>query len=51
MTVLAKERCHTLKNTDDPLVSFCLANQHTSFGEVIGNGLVLTFLEQERSGD
>lgn len=49
MTVLPEEICHALKNTADPLFFLCLANQHSSSGQVIGNRLVLPLLEQERS--
>ena len=51
MTPLPEERCYTVKNMADPLFLLNPANQHTSSGEVIGNGLVLSLLEKERSGD
>ncbi len=51
MAVLPKERCHTVKNMAEPLFFVCLTNQHTSSGEVIRNGLVLSLLEQKRSRD
>ena len=51
MPVLSKERCYIVKNMADPLFFVCVTNQHAPSGQVIGNGLVLAFLEQERSGD
>jgi len=51
MAVLPEERCHTVKNMADPLFLLIPANQHTSSGQVIGNGLVLALLEKERSWD
>ena len=51
MTVLPEERCHLVKDTADPLLFVSLTNQHTLSGEMIGNGLVLALVEQERSRD
>ena len=48
MTILPEERCYTVKNMADPLCFVCLTNQHTSFGEIISDGLVLSLLEKER---
>ncbi|SRR6266699_6865379 len=49
MTVLPEERCHTVKNMADPLFLLISADQYTSSGEIVGNGLVLAPLEKERS--
>jgi len=51
VAALPEERCYALKNMADPLFLLNPANQHTSSGEVIGNGLVLSFLEKQRCGD
>src|SRR5260370_33148000 len=51
VATLPEKLCSTVKNMADPLFLFYLTNQHSSSGEIIGNGLVLALLEQERSGD
>ncbi|SRR6266700_4394605 len=51
VAALPEEGCHALKNMADPLFFVCLTNQHTLSGEIVGNGLVLSLLEQKRSGD
>ena len=51
MAVLPEERCHIVKNTADPLFFVCVTNQHPSSGQVVGNGLVLSLLEQKRCRD
>ncbi len=51
MAALPEERCHTVKNMADPLFLLNPANQHAPSGEVVCNGLVLSLLEKERSGD
>ena len=51
MAVLPKKFSNSLKNMTDPLFLVCLTNQHTLSGQIIGNGLVLSLLEQERSAD
>ncbi len=51
MAVLPEEGCHALKNTADPLFLLGLTNQHTPAWQIVGNGLVLSLLEQKRSGD
>jgi hypothetical protein len=51
VAVLTEEFCHTLKDMCDPLCIVNLTKQHTLSGQVIGNGLVLSLLEKERSGD
>ena len=51
MAALPEEDCHTFKNMADPLFLLIPAYQYTLSGEVVGNGLVLSLLEKERSGD
>ena len=51
MAVLPKICSNTLKNIANPLFLHSLTNQHTSSGQVIGNGLVLALLEEKRSRD
>ena len=51
MTSLSEVCCYALKNMADPLLLLSSANQNTSSGEIIGNSLVLSLLEQERSRD
>jgi len=51
VAALPEKSCYTVKNVADPLFLLNPANQHTPSGEVIGNGLVLSLLEQERSAD
>ncbi|HZT99919.1 MAG TPA: hypothetical protein VFA10_09680 [Ktedonobacteraceae bacterium] len=51
MTVLLQKLGNPQKNTTDSLFFGCLTNQHTAFGQVIGNGLVLALAGEEGRWD
>ncbi len=51
MAALPEEGCHALKNLGNALFLLILANKDALPGEIIGNGLVLSLLEQKRSRD
>ena len=49
MAVLTQPGCNPLKYVTNPLLFVCLADEHASLGEVVGNLLVLAFAGQKGS--